>query len=50
MQGQVINDYSYGFTAAGAILEPILPTLPRGIYFLQVETKQFKTVVKMVKM
>ncbi len=47
MQGQVVSSRSYGIITNGTIVKPSFPNLPKGIYFLQVETKQFKTVVKL---
>jgi hypothetical protein len=47
MQGQVITTKSAGFLSAGASYDPGFTNLPRGIYFLQVETKQQRTVVKL---
>ena len=47
MQGQVISNLSYGIITAGSTIKPSFPSAPKGIYFLQVETKQFKTVVKL---
>jgi hypothetical protein len=49
MQGQVLNTRSYGFIAAGSTVQPSFPPIANGIYFLHVETKQFKTVVKLVR-
>lgn len=48
MQGQVLNTQSYGFIAVGSTVQPSFPQLTKGIYFLRVETKQYKTVLKLV--
>jgi len=47
MQGQIIHTKSLGFLSAGSSYEPSFTDLPRGIYFMQVETKQQRTVVKL---
>jgi len=47
MQGQIIHSKTIGLLSTGSSYEPDLTELPRGIYFLQVETKQQKTVVKL---
>ena len=49
MEGQVLNTWSYGFISAGSIVQPSFPPMAKGIYFLHVETKQFKTAVKLVR-
>lgn len=50
MQGQILNTRSYGFIAAGSTVQPSFPPMSKGIYFLHVETKQYKTVVKLVQL
>lgn len=50
MQGQVVSKQSYGMVPAGSFMKPVLPVLQSGVYFLQVETKQYKTVVKVVEL
>ena len=47
MQGQMIHSKSLGLLSAGSSYEPGFTELPRGIYFLQVETKKLRTVVKL---
>lgn len=47
MQGQVLSNLSYGIITAGSTIKPSFPSAPKGIYFLQVETKQYKTVIKL---
>jgi len=47
MQGQVLSSRSYGIMTAGSTLQPSFQAIPQGVYFLQVETKQFRTVVKL---
>ena len=47
MQGQVVTTQSYGIINSGSSVQPIFPLIPRGIYFLQVETKQYRTVIKL---
>ncbi len=50
MQGQVIGSRSYGLIFAGTTVQPAFPSIAKGIYFLHIETKQFKTVVKLVRL
>lgn len=47
MQGQVVSTQSYGIISTGTTVKPSIPVLAGGIYFLQVETKQFKTIIKL---
>jgi Secretion system C-terminal sorting domain len=47
MQGQIIHSKSLGLLSTGSSYEPNFAEQPRGIYFLQVETKQQRTVVKL---
>jgi hypothetical protein len=47
LQGQIIKEFSYGRLLNGAIIQPALPVISPGIYFLQAQTKEFKTVVKL---
>lgn len=46
--GQIIHKQSLGVIAAGSTIQPDLPLLQKGFYFLQVETKQFRTVIKLI--
>jgi hypothetical protein len=48
VEGQILNAQHYDTIASGSTIRPVLPTLAKGIYFLSVETKQYKTVVKLV--
>jgi hypothetical protein len=48
MQGQILSTQSYGIINAGSSIQPAFPPLAKGIYFLSAETKQYKTVVKLV--
>ncbi|HUR66018.1 MAG TPA: T9SS type A sorting domain-containing protein [Chitinophagaceae bacterium] len=50
IQGQVLYTRSYGLLSAGSIVRPQFPATPKGIYFLQVETKNYKTVIKLVRL
>lgn len=50
MHGQILNTRSYGFIAAGSTVQPSFPPMAKGIYFLHVETKQYKTVVKLIQL
>lgn len=47
LQGQVLATQNFGMIALGTSISPSFPALSNGIYFLQVETKQYKTVVKL---
>lgn len=47
IQGQVISSQSVGMMTAGSTVQPSFPTIPKGIYFLQLETKQYRTVIKL---
>jgi hypothetical protein len=48
MQGQVLSEQQINRIIEGATIQPHFPLLSKGIYFLQVQTKQYKTVVKLV--
>lgn len=50
MQGQLIHQQQIGLMSAGTVYTPAFPKLQRGIYFLQVEDKEKKTVVKLVRL
>lgn len=50
MQGQVISTRAYGMMAAGSSLQPSFPNISKGMYFLQVETKQYRTVIKLIQL
>jgi len=47
MQGQIVSTQSYGVIPTGTYVQPSFPTIPQGVYFLQVETKEYRTVVKL---
>lgn len=46
-EGQVIKTFSYSLLNVGATTSLSLSFLPKGIYFLHIETKQFRTTVKL---
>ncbi|HMT75325.1 MAG TPA: T9SS type A sorting domain-containing protein [Chitinophagaceae bacterium] len=48
--GQLVNQQRTGTIAAGTTFRPDLPDLSPGDYFLQIETKDMKTVVKLTKL
>jgi Secretion system C-terminal sorting domain len=50
MEGQVLSTGSYGIIAAGSTVQLSFPLLAKGVYFLHMETKQYKTVVKVVQL
>jgi hypothetical protein len=50
IQGQVMSKQSFGMIPAGSFVKPSLPSLQSGVYFLQVETNRYKTVVKVVEL
>ncbi|HEX7846206.1 MAG TPA: T9SS type A sorting domain-containing protein [Chitinophagaceae bacterium] len=47
MQGQVIHSQFYNRINAGSIIQPSIPHLSKGVYFLQVITKELRTVIKL---
>lgn len=47
LQGQVIARQTFGILTAGSMVKPKLPVLERGVYLLEVQTKQQKTSVKL---
>ncbi|MBI5373151.1 MAG: T9SS type A sorting domain-containing protein [Sphingobacteriales bacterium] len=47
MQGQTLLTVPVGLLSAGTVYETRFQELSRGIYFLQVETKQQRTVIKL---
>lgn len=47
VHGQVVSTQSYPFISAGSTVKPLFKVATKGIYFLQVETKQYKTVIKL---
>ncbi len=47
-EGQQLKRQIVGMITAGSSIQPALPVLQKGFYFLQVETKQFKTVIKLL--
>ena len=48
LQGQVIHKKDYNLIPAGSFTNLNYPALQSGVYFLQMETRQYKTVVKLV--
>jgi hypothetical protein len=49
-QGRVLGTQYYDIIQQGTSIQPAFPALSKGIYFLQVETKQFRTVLKLVQL
>lgn len=47
LQGQLIMQKEYSVMQNGSVTQLLSPMLPTGIYFLQVQTKQLKTTVKL---
>lgn len=47
-EGQQLSRQTIGIIAAGSYVHPVLPVLQKGVYFLQVETKQYKTTIKLL--
>jgi hypothetical protein len=47
-EGQQLSRQTVGMIAAGSYVQPVLPVLQKGVYFLQVETKQYKTTIKLL--
>ncbi|MGQ0738233.1 MAG: T9SS type A sorting domain-containing protein [Bacteroidota bacterium] len=50
LQGQLLHQQLYGIINRGTVIQPSLPQLPGAVYFLQVQTKQIKTVVKLTRL
>lgn len=50
IDGQILQTMSYGFITAGSTVQPLFPSMAKGIYFLHAETKQYKTVIKFVRL
>jgi Secretion system C-terminal sorting domain len=48
MQGQVLSEQQFTRIAEGTIVQPYLPSLSTGVYFLQIQTKEYRTTVKLV--
>jgi hypothetical protein len=48
MTGQVISSQAYGIINSGATVKPSFPGIASGVYLMHVETKQYKTIVKLV--
>lgn len=46
LQGQLILEQAYGSLPGGSVIRPVLPRLAEGVYILQVQTKQYRTTVK----
>jgi hypothetical protein len=49
MQGQILSQRKISHMNAGSTLTEPVPFLASGIYFLQFQTKQFRTVVKLTR-
>lgn len=49
-EGQVLCTQAYNIINAGGVINPGMPLLPRGVYFLYIDTKQFRTVAKLVRL
>lgn len=47
-QGQLIGQREYGIINRGSTIQPEFPVLQKGIYFLQVHTREFSTTVKLI--
>lgn len=50
IQGQVIDTKQYNLVPMGSYIQPKYSRLQKGVYFLQLETKQYKTVVKLIQL
>jgi len=48
LQGQLIQQQSYGIISSGSVIQPSWPEIPAGVYFLQVRTKQLSAVIQLV--
>jgi hypothetical protein len=47
-EGQHLKRQSFGLISQGSSIQPALPVLQKGVYLLQIETKQFRTVIKLL--
>jgi hypothetical protein len=47
-QGQLLGTKYYDIIQSGSTLQPVFAALTKGIYFLQVQTSEFRMVVKLV--
>jgi hypothetical protein len=47
MQGQVLGEERIAFMQNGTTIQPKLPLLSKGIYFLKVQTKQYVSAIKL---
>lgn len=47
-EGRLIHKQSVGLIMAGSSFQPSFPVLQKGIYFLRVATKQYKTSIKII--
>ena len=47
-EGQIISTETHKMLNAGTVLKPSLPVLAKSAYFLHIETKQMKTVIKLI--
>lgn len=47
-EGQIISNASYKILNAGTVIQPAMPALARSAYFLHIETKQMKSVIKLI--
>lgn len=47
-QGQVLGTQSYEIISAGTTMKPSFNIVTKGVYFLQVETKQYRSVIKLI--
>ncbi|MBL7738521.1 MAG: T9SS type A sorting domain-containing protein [Chitinophagaceae bacterium] len=50
ISGRVLSVRSYRIIPAGTVFQPDLPPLSAGIYFLRIETKQYRTVIKLIRL
>ncbi|HWR33524.1 MAG TPA: T9SS type A sorting domain-containing protein [Chitinophagaceae bacterium] len=49
-QGQMVCEQTYGLITAGSTVHPALPPTSTGMFFMQLETKQYKTTVKLLRL
>lgn len=50
VQGQVLSQEKFRHVSAGTTISPVIPALTKGIYFLQVQTREFRTVVRVIRL
>ena len=50
VNGRVLSTRYYGIINAGSVFHPEIPSLSSGVYFLAIQTKQSKTLIKLIRL